>query len=282
MVCEGSACASRSHACGHVCIGIDCTCERVCVHGCTCMWACTCWCARVLCVQVCCCVRRASCAGVHMCMGVHRLCACVPAHSSVHGSTRVLVCTGSCVGVHRLCVCKQVLRMWAGVCCCAQVPRAQVCLCAEPYVQVCTGVLLCTASACTCAQILCVQMHLHVCTALCARGRVCARAQADKYRCARRLCVGEQVPACACSCVHRPCTRVPVCTRRLGTLRDMAADTQRCASACCPTWGNTEQHVCARACVCVLRACACPSACVRTCACVGACVCVTTEFCWLE
>lgn len=32
MVCEGSVCASRSHACGHVCTGIDCMYEHVCAR----------------------------------------------------------------------------------------------------------------------------------------------------------------------------------------------------------------------------------------------------------
>ena len=84
--------------------------------------------------------------------------------------------------------------------------------------------------------------------------------QADRYRCARRLCAGEQVPACMCSCVHRLCMRVPVGTRRLGTLGDVAADTQLRASDCCPAWGNTEQRVCVGVCV---HVCVCVCAHVR-------------------
>lgn len=58
-------------------------------------------------------------------------------------------------------------------------------------------------------------------------------------------CAHEQVPECMCT----SSAYVPVCTHRLGTPRDIALDTQLCASGCCPTWKN--RHVCIYVFVCV-------------------------------
>ena len=248
-----------------MCALVDCMYEHVCVHSSTCTWACMCWCAQVLCVQVCCCVCRASHAGVHMCIGVRRLYACIPEHSSMHGSMRVLVCTGSCVGVHRLCVCKQISCMWAGVCCCAQVLRAQVCLCRALHADV---------HRCGCAQPL--RAHVHrfcVCKYTSTLAQLCVHGGACVCVCVCRLTgtgvhagsvqVSRYLHACAAACTGSACVSpwAHAGWARSGTwlrIRDSAHPT-----AVPP--GETQSSVCVSVCVCV-RTCVCVCDRARACA----------------
>lgn len=188
LVGEGSACASRSDARGHTCVGIDSVWMNVSV--CTALPVRGHACAGVHRFRERMCKRVAVCAEpyaqVCTCIGVQRLCACIPARSSVHGSMRVSVCAGSA---------------------CAS--RSHAC------------VLLCTGTACTSV---CRALRAGVHGRVGVRG-LCVHSGTDRMCANIPPCVRSSacVGGCVCACVHVcVCALVCVCARVCASLLSSA------------------------------------------------------------
>lgn len=240
---ECSVCASRSHTCEHVCIGVDSV--RVSMSVCT-----------------------ALCARGRACAGVHRLCVAVCAE---HACTRV--------AVHRLCVCVgQCPQLCMGHVCVGGASS----MCASRS-HMWAGVLLCAGTTCTgvSVQSLCVLVcgclhgfHVCKCTSecawLCVQG-VCVQVTgAAVHTGSVRVSRDPRVHALCAPAPHMsPCTHAG--WARTGPWLWM----HRCVRLSVVLPGETQNSTCVCVCVCAymfVYPCVCTRMCVYMCLCVHTCV----------